>query len=323
MRGMLTIAKNSNNMDFLNFAYSLGFKDFRLNMDYEFESYKAIENIKFLNKLDINIYADFQGVKNRIQLPEGNNDLKFNVGDSQDFYLTNNSVYPYITNAEENMKYIKIGQILSIADGKIEGNVISIDENRINVQFSKVDYVIRRNAGCCFIGDNIPSIKITKKACETISKNELITKKMINWVILSFVTSAEEITDFVQSMHKIGIHVMAKIETPEGVESIREVANVVDGFMIGRGDLTNTSKEKFDYYYSEAIKKIMSNKKEFSGIGTFFLSDYSNTKLLSNREKEDILNVKNKGFDYVMLSKEIVNSNYPYETLNMLSELCK
>ena len=96
MKGMLTIAKNSNDMDFLKYAYSLGFKDFRLNMDYESESYKALENIKALNKTDITVYADFQGVKNRIQLPKGENDWKFNIGDFQDFYLTDTSYVCFI-----------------------------------------------------------------------------------------------------------------------------------------------------------------------------------------------------------------------------------
>lgn len=319
---MLTIAKNSNDMDFLKYAYSLGFKDFRLNMDYESESYKALENIKALNKTDVTVYADFQGVKNRIQLPKGENDWKFNIGDFQDFYLTDTS-YPYITNAEDYLGIIKEGQILSIADDKIEGKVISINHNKICLQFLKVEYVLRQNAGCCFKGEDIPPIKMTKKVCETISQNELIKNKLVNWVILSFVTSAIEIKDFVELMHKNGIHVMAKIETPEGVDCIEDVSLIVDGFMIGRGDLKNTAKGKFNYYYSQALEKLCNHKSVFDGVGTFFLSNFSNTNILSKKEKNDVLHIKNIGLDYVMLSKEIVNSNYPYETLNILSKLCK
>ena len=33
MNGMITVAKNSNNVDFIKYSYSVGVRDFRLNMD--------------------------------------------------------------------------------------------------------------------------------------------------------------------------------------------------------------------------------------------------------------------------------------------------
>lgn len=40
-------------------------------------------------------------------------------------------------------------------------------------------------------------------------------------------------------------------------------------------------------------------------------------------EIKDVEEVKLYGFDYIMLSKEVVNSNYPNETLKLLQKICK
>ena len=322
MKGMLTIAKKSNNNEFIRYAYDMGFTDFRLNMDYEEQALIALDRIRTICKNNVTVFADFQGVKMRIQLPPEENDWEYHVGDLQDFYLIQGN-YPYIKNFDLVFSSIKKGQIISIADGKIEAEITDKTDEKITVRFTKTDYVIRQNAGCCFIGDNIPDMKMTKNVCLEIADNSVIKNKLIDWVILSFVTSASEITDFIKRMHNMGIKVMAKIETIDGVNHINEISDVVDGFMIGRGDLTNTAKSQFDIYYSKALNDISTNKKEFSGVGTFFLSEFSNTNVLSEYEKEDLFKVKDKGLDYVMLSKEVVNSKYPYETVRMLKDLCK
>ena len=321
MTGMLTIAKNSNEIGFLRKAYSLGFKSFRLNMDYEKESLKALENIKSLKKSDIKIFADFQGVKMRIQLPEQVIEKSYKEGDKETFYFSSNN-FPYISNIENVVDYLAVGQTISIADEKINGTIIEKYEDRILVQFNSVTYVIRQNAGCSFIGDGIPPVKMTKKACFNIEKHEVIQNKLIDWVILSFAADATEISDFTSTMHKMGIKVMAKIETIEGVENILELSTVVDGFMIGRGDLKNTAKENFENYYKKALEDVTLNKKEFSGVGTFFLSNFSETNNLTDQELNDVINVKSKKMDYIMLSKEVVNSKFPFETIQLLNELC-
>ena len=321
MNGMITVAKNSNNIDFIKYAYSLGIRDFRLNMDYEAESYSALSVLSQLRYDDIRIFGDFQGVKMRIQLEPSVINVQYQVGHTQMFY-TNSDAYPYITNYDSIADYIRIGQTMNIADGKITGKIIEVNSNNIIIQFVEVNYVLRNNAGCSFIGDGIPTIRMTRNACSAIAKAKAVSEGLVNWVILSFVDSAEEIQDFVECMHKKGIKVMAKIETISGVENIESVNRVVDGFMIGRGDLRNTAKEQYNYYYKKALAQISKIDSKYSGVGTFFLSTYSDSLVLNNNELSDVFDIKEHSLDYIMLSKEVVNSKYPYETLRKLQELC-
>ncbi len=322
MNGMITVAKNSDNIDFIKYSYSLGVRDFRLNMDYEQQALEAIDKIHSLKLQDARLFADFQGVKMRLQLEPGKNDLEFKPDDVLYIY-TNSSQYPYISNYDIVSKFVKPGFKVSFADDKIEAIIQRIDSNGIEIKFVRVDYVLRQNAGCSIEGEGIPTPHMTKKVCSSIANSDVIKKRKIDWVILSFMENADEITEFVCNMHQLGIKVMAKIETGNGVEHIHEIASVVDGFMIGRGDLKNTTKDAYNNYYNRALKDITQYKDLYIGVGTFFLSNYSQTKNLLDEEIADIKNIKQNDFDYIMLSKEVVNSKYPYETIKTLQELCQ
>ena len=228
-----------------------------------------------------------------------------------------------ISNYDIVRRYVKQGNIISFADDKIEGVIRLVCDNGIWVEFVKVDYVLCQNAGCSILGDGIPLAHMTNDQCKMIANAKAIKANMVDWVILSFVENADEIKDFVDEMHMQGVRVMAKIETEQGVNNIESIGQVVDGFMIGRGDLKNTTKEKYPLYYSKALKSIAKFTSLYIGVGTFFLSSYSQTLELTDEQIADVNIVKDCGLNYVMLSKEVVNSNYPYATVSKLQELCQ
>lgn len=322
MNGMITVAKKSNNIDFIKYSYSIGVRDFRLNMDYEKEAYESIELIQSLKLEDAKIFADYQGVKMRIQLKDGIDEIKCSVGDTLFIYNSEMS-YPYISNYYLVQSLVKVGNVIRFADDKIEGVVKQICDDGVWIKLTKVEYVLRQNAGCCILGEDVPSPHMTKDICQKISNTKAIRENLVDWVILSFVENAEEIQNFVIEMHKKGIWVMAKIETDKGVENIDSIGLIVDGFMIGRGDLKNTTKEDFDSYYMQAICKISKFTSRYNGVGTFFLAKYSQTLELTEDQVEEILNVKKNNFNYIMLSKEVVNSKYPYEAIAKLQQICQ
>ncbi len=322
MNGMITVAKNSNNIGFIKYSYSIGVRDFRFNMDYEQQALEAIDKIRSLKLSDVHLFADFQGVKMRLQLAPGKNDLKYEVNDYLYIY-TDGVHYPFISNYEIVANHVQRGYKISFADDKIEAIISRIDSSGFEIRFVRVEYVLRQNAGCSIEGKEMPIPHMTKKICCAIADSETIKQNRVDWVILSFVDDANVITDFVHKMHQQGIKVMAKIETRKGVDNIHEIATVVDGFMIGRGDLKNTTKDNYDFYYNRALNDITQYKDLYIGVGTFFLTKYSQTKILSNEERLDIENIKQYSFNYIMLSKEVVNSNFPYETIKMLQDLCR
>ena len=317
---MITIAKNSDNKDFIEFATSIGVHNFRFNMDYEKEALESIDKVRSL-KSDVLIFADFQGVKMRVQLHPDVRECLLKNNDVLHFNLSASN-YPYISNFNLYYNFIKEGDIIKISDGRLEGVILHVDYEGIDIRFIKVDYPLRQNAGCSITGNHIPTPHMTAQICKSIQKSKLLLQRKVDWIILSFVENPEDISDFIERMHEIGIKVMAKIETPDGVKNIRSILPIVDGIMIGRGDLTATSGMCFTSLYEKAVNALAEYPNLFTGIGTFFLAHFSQTKEITEKETKEILELKDRGIKFIMLSKEVVNSKFPYETTQYIQELC-
>jgi pyruvate kinase len=324
---MITVGNKSNNFDFLTFAYEHGVRDFRINMDYIKDASSAFDNIKKLGKDDITIYDDFQGDKFRICLAETKTETDVYVGDKIRFYFAagSASIHNYITHLEAQKQKLSTGVVVSIADGKLQAEIENVGNDYFETVFTKVDYKLRNNAGLCFLGSGVPTISLNPAACDRILDTLKDSPERIpHWVILSFADSRTVLEKFVGEAHSLGIKVMAKIETPNGVKNMEDISRVVDGLMIGRGDLCNTADVDYPYIYAQALEKLSKFPSSlFKGVGTFFLAQFSETNLISPEELADIKMVFQRNINYFMLSKEVINSQYPYETILKAEELIK
>lgn len=317
---MVTVAAKSNEDSFVKDVYNLGVRHFRVNMDYPQQASSAIVRLHSLNIPDSVIFADFQGPKMRLKLDADENNLRFVKGDELKIYYETER-FPHISNLNYLLASVKVGNIISFADNKISAKIETVEDDYFLIKFTQVEYVLRQNAGCVISGDGINVPHMTKDICTQIAKSEIVQKRKVDWVILSFVKSAIEIKSFVCEMHKIGIKVMAKVETAEGVRNIREISRVVDGIMLGRGDLKNTTKEQYGLFLNMALSSLSEVGDVFKGVGTFFLSHFSNTGVLLERERKDVERVDSLGLDFIMLSKEVVNSKFPIETVELLNQI--
>lgn len=79
---MITVAKNSNNAEFIKYAHSLGVRLFRFNMDYKEQALSAIHNVRAQKYDDALLFADFQGVKMRLRLKPEENNIEVHTGDN-------------------------------------------------------------------------------------------------------------------------------------------------------------------------------------------------------------------------------------------------
>lgn len=317
MDWMLTIAKDSNNELFVRRALDRGIHLFRINMAYHEDALKAVSLLRKYKDRGISVFYDYPGPKMRIQL-RGKDYLKFpEVGKKMVFTYFQDDRFPYITNLPQGT--VKTNNHLSIADGKIKAHIIEANDNGFTCIFTDVNYELRDNAGCSLSGDNayIPSFNyndLQKIYCDLASLDTP------DWLIISFVDNPEIIQELRRESLLKGVSIMAKIETPAGVSNIKEISAECEGIMIGRGDLRNTAGTRYDKYLSQAIEKA----KQLSGlrgIGTFFLGDLSQRGTISKRDEKDLEYAD--GLDFVMLSKEVVNSNYHYAVLDYIATRLK
>lgn len=322
MKSMLTIANKSNSEDFLNFAYKNDIRDFRVNMAYEEDALRAIERLRALPR-DIRVFVDYPAEKQRLQLPNHFAEKEFSLGENVMLsVITNGGLY--ISNIHM-MDKILPGHCVSFADGKVIGEVVDRSENQVIIRILKGG-VLRNNAGCCFVGKNVPSPSITKEYCKSILYSEPLVSHnpFTTWVILSFANDVESIEDFVKEMHKRSIYVMAKIETPNAVTNLKQISTVVDGIMIGRGDLKNISGDDYlcNYYLALSILAGLPASL-YKGIGTFFLLNYAMSMKLEDADINDFRLAEESGSDFIMFSKEVVNSNYPRETVILANKILR
>ena len=318
---MLTIANKSNSKEFLDFAYQNGVRDFRVNMAYEEDALCAISRLRALPN-DIRVFIDYPAEKQRILFADKATEKKFNMADEVRLSVGDKGKF-YITNTLEMLVRIQPGHHISFADGKVIGDVICKNNSEIVIKILKGG-VLRNNAGCCFVGDGVPSPAISPNYCKSIlhSSPLLQNNGFTTWVILSFVSDAQSIEEFVAEMHKRSILVMAKIETPDGVNQMEAISHIADGILIGRGDLKNISGDAYDNIYHKALNNFSKLPQiKYKGIGTFFLLKYAMSKELEKSEITDLLDAQKRNSDFVMFSKEVVNSNYPRETVMLANKI--
>lgn len=134
------------------------------------------------------------------------------------------------------MKSLNPGDRILLNDGKIEMTVDSVANNKIVATVVRGDEIWSRR------GFNLPDTDIAISVLTQKDRADLeyaITKNP-DWVAISFVQRPEdvaEVRDFITARTSHPIKIIAKIERPNAVERISDIAAAADGIMVARGDL--------------------------------------------------------------------------------------
>ena len=134
------------------------------------------------------------------------------------------------------IKSLNVGDRILLNDGKIEMTVDSVAPGKVVATVVRGDEIWSRR------GFNLPDTEIDTSAMTDKDRMDLeyaITKNP-DWVAISFVQRPEdvaEVRDFITARTSHPIKIIAKIERPNAVARISDIAAVADGIMIARGDL--------------------------------------------------------------------------------------
>lgn len=134
------------------------------------------------------------------------------------------------------IKSLNVGDRILLNDGKIEMTVDSVAPGKVVATVVRGDEIWSRR------GFNLPDTEIDTSAMTDKDRMDLeyaITKNP-DWVAISFVQRPEdvaEVRDFITARTSHPIKIIAKIERPNAVARISDIAAAADGIMIARGDL--------------------------------------------------------------------------------------
>ncbi len=326
-----TVGPASESEEMLLKLANAGVNVFRLNFSHgtHAEHLERITKIRTINEkhgLKCAILQDLQGPKIRVGEMEGGNDgVELIAGNK--FIFTNSDV---IGNAERvstpykgMFKDVKVGERILMDDGNLEVKVIEIDTEKEEV-ITEVVYggLLKQKKGVNLPSTNISMPSVTEKDWRDL---EFGLANDVDWVALSFVRTAAEITrikDFIESKGS-SAKVIAKIEKPEAIDNMDAIIEATDAIMVARGDLgVEMPGEKVPL-----IQKELVHKSNLAGkpviVATQMLESMIENARATRAEIGDVANAVFDGADAVMLSGESAAGKYPVLAVETMAKTLK
>jgi pyruvate kinase len=280
-----------------------------------------IVNINERNNVHIGILADLQGPKLRVgKMQEGG--LPIAPGDILTFTNekcigTKEKIYmSYDSFAQD----VNVGEKILVDDGKIELEVVETnkkDEVKLKVLFGSV---LSSNKGVNLPDTQVSLPCLTEK--DLIDLDYVLTQP-VNWIALSFVRKASDITDLKARIAAKGHHakVIAKIEKPEAIKNIKEIVEATDAIMIARGDLGVEMPIELIPTLQKMITALCLEHSKPVIVATQMMESMITNPSPTRAEVTDVANAVLDGADAVMLSGETSVGDHPAMVVQSMNKI--
>ncbi|SHH82480.1 pyruvate kinase [Desulfosporosinus lacus] len=216
---------------------------------------------------------------------------------------------------------IQPGSHILIDDGQLDLEVTSVDKEIIRT--------IIRNGGILKSqkGVNTPNAHIDLPAVteRDIEDIRFGIAQGIDFIAASFTRKALNILDVRRVVEEMGadVHIIAKIESQEGINNLDDILEVADGLMVARGDLgVEIPVEEVPIRQKEMIRKCNLLGKPVI-VATQMLDSMIRQPRPTRAEASDVANAILDGTDAIMLSGETAAGLYPIEAVQMMDKLAK
>ena len=308
----------------------------RLNFSHgDHESHKkTIEKVRKVSEelgAQIAILLDTKGPEIRTGMTD--NDCKVNIEKDDNVIVTVDNCMTVPASADgktparisiswkEAPLKLKKGHHILVADGLLDLEVIDIADNKINCKANNTAEIrSKKNVNLIGIHAGLPIMG------EQDKKDIAFGVEMgIDLIAASFVSFPYEVTEIKEYLNSLGskIKVIAKIETGEGVENIREIAQAADGVMVARGDLgVQLPTEQIPLIQKKIISVCRKMGKPVITATQMLESMVVNPRP-TRAELTDVANAIFDGTDAVMLSGETANGAYPVQAVKTMDKIAR
>ncbi len=297
----------------------------RLNMSHgSADAHQAmiarIREAERISETPIAIIADLQGPKVRLGPFEGGGAT---LEDGSDFVLDNDETPGDEKRASTShatlSREVRAGDTLYLDDGRIELAVAEVEGDRVLTRVIVGGEISDRK------GVNIPSARLSAPVLSDKDRADLkvALEAGADWIALSFVRAADDAEVIRDAMREIGIlrPVIAKIETPQAVEELEEIAATFDGLMVARGDLgLETPLEKLPAVQRRAVD-LARQRGIPSIVATQMLDSMIGAPTPTRAEVSDVATAVLDGADALMLSGETSVGKYPIRAARQMRRI--
>lgn len=217
------------------------------------------------------------------------------------------------------VEQLKPGDRVLIMDGLVELVVTSRGANSVQTRVVRGGH-LRGRQGVTVPGAPPPPRKLTEQEAADIA---FAAEENLEYLGVSFVTSPHDIemvrNELCRHDGKCGI--VAKIERPEALDTLHEIAHISDAIMVARGDLgVQLPPEEVPI----AQKRIIAIARRHGApviTATQMLESMINQPIPTRAETSDVANAILDGTDAVMLSAETATGEFPIEAVQMMHRI--
>lgn len=301
----------------------------RINMSHG--TYEEHSNkIKIIERLQnegylIAVMTDLKGPKIRCGYFE-NDGVDFKEGDitcivKEDVIGTKEK---FTTSYKGLYEDLSVGDKFTFDDGLLMFEVVGKEsDNEALVCKALNNHFLKNRKGL-----NAPNIKLLN---EYISDSDLkdieyVCTQNVDYIAASFVRRKEDVEELKKILVEKGredIKIVAKIESPEGVNNIDEILEVSNAVMVARGDLgVEVALEDVPAIQKQIIKKCNIAGKPVI-VATHMLESMQTSLRPTRAEVSDVFNAILDGADAVMLSGESASGKYPVESIKVQARIAK
>jgi pyruvate kinase len=265
----------------------------------------------------VGVLLDLQGPKIRVGKIEGGK-VKLEPGSE-----TAISVEPGILGTAQRFgcsydglpEDVSIGDPVLINDGAIRLEVVGITGKEVRCRVI-VGGMLSDHKGINLPGTPVSIPALTPKDIEDLKFG---IEHEVDFVALSFVRSADDIRQIKRYAPMTPI--IAKLEKPQAVDRIDEIAQLAEGVMIARGDLgVELPLERVPLIQKSGIERTNYHGK-IAIVATQMLESMIVSPQPTRAEVSDVANAVLDGADAVMLSAETATGANPIEAVRTMASI--
>ena len=322
-----TLGPATNDLETIRGLIKAGMNVARLNMSHgSHEEHKGridlVREAAALEHKVVAILCDLQGPRLRIGVVEDGVELQ----DGAELRLdadrsTGSAERVGIAYADEVIKRIEPGHRVLIADGRIELVVRSVSDDGIVTEVVDGGPLSSRK------GINLPDTPLDIASPTEKDRRDVafgLTHE-VDWFALSFVADAAQVATLQRMISDTGTHVpvVAKIERPEAVAKIVEIAEQADGLMVARGDLALEIGAAGVPVVQKRLIEVANQNGVPVVTATQMLESMIHEPTPTRAETSDVANAIYDGTDAVMLSGETAIGEYPVRAVAEMASIAR
>lgn len=217
------------------------------------------------------------------------------------------------------IKNVRPGDRLLIDDGKIMGEVRSVNETQILLHILRGGS-LTSSKSITPEGIEIDAPTLTRDDLKNISE---FKRFGVTGVMLPFVRGKDDLLILRAALHEAGcdhIRIFAKIENVRGIRKLDEILPYADEIVIARGDLGDAiplpQLPVIQEYIADACKKA---GRDFMVV-TQMLDSMEHKPVPTRAEVTDIYHAVKQGAASLMLTGETAGGSYPVEAVEVLTK---